>query len=67
MKIPRRLKEIISKHGDSLTIEHEKRHFVLVRSSGQRMPIDLGHVVTLDQWDVLTSEIKVFARDGTEK
>lgn len=67
MKIPRRLKEIISRYGSSLVVEHEKRYFALVHSSERRMPVDIGHVVTLSQWDALASKVKAFAKDDLEK
>lgn len=61
MRIPRRLKEIISRHDGKLSIEQEKRGFALVRNNGDRMTVDLGQVVTLDQWDRLSAEVAEFA------
>lgn len=61
-KIPRRLKELISKQKAGLTIEQEKSSFALVRQDGERMFVDMGQVVTLDQWNELGTKISKFAK-----
>jgi hypothetical protein len=61
MKIPRRLKEIISRYASILSIEQSKRGYVLINQKSERMTVDTGHVVTLEQWDDLASRIKRFA------
>jgi len=61
MKIPRRLKEIVSRHASILSIEQSKRGYVLINQKSERITVDTGHVVTLEQWDDLASRIKQFA------
>jgi hypothetical protein len=58
MKIPRRLKEIVSCL-KNVEVRHEKRGYVLFRDD-LTFPVSTGNLVTLDQWDVIKDELKVF-------
>lgn len=59
MKIPRRLKEITPV---SISISHEKRSFLLTHKDGRTMIVDVGQVVSLEQWAELARAIKRFAK-----
>lgn len=61
MKVPRRLKEIVSRH-EGILIEHNKRGFMLKKPDGGQILVDLGQIVTLDQWRILASQVNQFAR-----
>lgn len=67
MKIPRRLKEIIFRHGDGLIVEQEKRGYALVGRNGGRMIVNIGQVVTLEQWDRLSREIGEFCAAAAQR
>lgn len=61
MKIPRRLKEILSKV-DDLIVTQDKRDFALTKKNGGQMKVDIGHVSTLTQWSDLEVRILEFSK-----
>ena len=58
MKIPRRLKEIVSDL-KNVEIRHEKRGYVLFRGE-KTFSVNTGQLVTLDQWDSVKSDARAF-------
>lgn len=60
MKVPRRLKEIVSRHGNALEVRQDKRCFVLIRKDGGALPVDTGHIATLEQWNDLGRQVAAF-------
>lgn len=61
MKIPRRLKEMVSPH-KNISVEQEKRGFALIKADNSKMLVNPGQVVSLEQWEQLRRDISKFAR-----
>lgn len=61
MKIPRKLKEILSKAGNPV-VEQDKRGFAIVRPDGEKFSVEIGKISTFAQWEDLEFRVVEFAK-----